>query len=167
LGAPLEGSNLKNKLTRERLLASSILSGVAMLGSLVVAAPAANAAEDKPTEVEAIIITGSRIARQDYVAASPIVTVGAADVQRTGAISVEKLLNQLPQFMPSVSDTSNNPSNNGQANIQLRGLGTVRTLVLVDGHRVTPSNASGVIDVNTIPSALIENIETITGGASW
>ena len=156
--------DLQKNSSRERLLATSFLSGVAVLASA--AAMPAYAADEKPTEVEAIIITGSRIARQDYVAASPIVTVGAADVQRTGAISVEKLLNQLPQFMPSVSDTSNNPSNNGQANIQLRGLGTQRTLVLVDGHRVTPSNASGVIDVNTIPSALIENIETITGAAS-
>ncbi len=156
--------DLQKNSSRERLLATSFLSGVAVLASAV--AMPAYAADEKPTEVEAIIITGSRIVRQDYVAASPIVTVGQADVQRTGAISVEKLLNQLPQFMPSVSDTSNNPSNNGQANIQLRGLGTVRTLVLVDGHRVTPSNPTGVVDVNTIPSALIQNIETITGGAS-
>jgi outer membrane receptor protein involved in Fe transport len=151
-------------MTRERLLASSILGGVAVLAAF--AAPAAAQTKAAETEVESIVVTGSRIARQDYTADSPIVTVGAEQVQKTGAVSVEKLLNQLPQFMPSVTDTSNNPSNNGQANLQLRGLGTVRTLVLMDGHRITPSNASGVIDVNTIPSALIENIETITGGAS-
>jgi len=151
-------------MTRERLLASSILGGAALLAAF--ATPAAAQTKAGETEVESIVVTGSRIARQDYTADSPIVTVGAEQVQKTGALSVEKLLNQLPQFMPSVTDTSNNPSNNGQANLQLRGLGTVRTLVLMDGHRITPSNASGVVDVNTLPTALIENIETITGGAS-
>ncbi|HEV2531118.1 TonB-dependent receptor domain-containing protein [Phenylobacterium sp.] len=151
-------------VTRERLLASSILGGAALLAAI--ATPAAAQTKAATTEVEGIVVTGSRIVRQDYTADSPIVTVGAEALQKTGAVSVEKLLNQLPQFMPSVTDTSNNPSNNGQANIQLRGLGTARTLVLMDGHRITPSNPSGVIDVNTIPIALIENIETITGGAS-
>lgn len=155
---------LKIKSTRERLLASSILGGAALLASASTPAFAQSAAAN--AEVEAIVVTGTRISRQDYVASSPIVTVGQKEVERTGAISVEKLLNQLPQFMPAVTDTSNNPSNNGQANIQLRGLGTVRTLVLVDGRRVTPSNANGTVDVNTIPGALIDSIETITGGAS-
>ena len=150
---------------RERLLASSILVGAA-LAAATTATPAAAQTAGGGAEVEAITVTGSRIVRNDYQADSPLVTVSSEALEKTGSISVEKLLNQLPQFMPSVTDTSNNPSNNGQANLQLRGLGTVRTLVLVDGHRVTPSNASGVIDVNTIPTALIENIETITGGAS-
>lgn len=72
----------------------------------------------------------------------------------------------MPQFVPSVSSTSNNPSNGGQANIDLRGLGTARTMILLDGHRVVPSNANGTVDVNVIPSALIQNIEVISGGAS-
>jgi outer membrane receptor protein involved in Fe transport len=156
--------------TRERLLASSILCGVAMVAALATPAAAQTAkpatAAAATAEVEGIVVTGSRIARQDYTADSPIVTVNSEALQKTGAVTVDKLLNQLPQFMPSVTDTSNNPSNNGQANIQLRGLGTARTLVLLDGHRMTPSNASGVIDVHTIPSALIESVETITGGAS-
>ena len=108
-------------VTRERLLASSILGGAALLAAI--ATPAAAQTKAATTEVEGIVVTGSRIVRQDYTADS-------------------------------------------QANIQLRGLGTARTLVLMDGHRITPSNPSGVIDVNTIPIALIENIETITGGAS-
>lgn len=155
---------MKINMTRERLLASSILGGAAILAAF--ATPAAAQTKAATTEVEGIVVTGSRIARQDYTADSPIVTVGSEALEKTGAVTVDKLLNQLPQFMPSVTDTSNNPSNNGQANIQLRGLGTARTLVLMDGHRLTPSNASGVIDVHTIPTALIENIETITGGAS-
>jgi iron complex outermembrane receptor protein len=156
---------LKFKTTRERLLASSMICGMSFLG--LSAAPASAAPAAAPSgEVSEVVVTGSRIVRQDYVAVSPIVTVGQADVARTGAISVDKLLNQLPQFMPAATDTSNNPSNGGQSNLQLRGLGTARTLVLVDGRRVTPSNASGVIDTNTIPLAMIQSVETITGGAS-
>jgi iron complex outermembrane receptor protein len=154
----------KSLSARGRLLASTVFCSALL--PLAIAAPVHAQTQQDDTAVEEIVVTGSRIARKDYVAASPIVTVGKAELDRTGAVTVEKLLNQLPQFAPGISDSSNNPSNNGQANIQLRGLGNARTLVLVDGHRVTPSNPSGVIDVNTIPVALIENVETITGGAS-
>src|SRR5690606_25826957 len=75
-------------------------------------------------------------------------------------------LNTLPQFVPAITSTSNNPSNSGQANVALRGLDTTRTLVLMDGRRIVPSNATGVVDLNLIPSSIIENVEIITGGAS-
>ncbi|MEP6566430.1 MAG: hypothetical protein ABJB10_14950, partial [Mesorhizobium sp.] len=104
---------MKISNTRERLLASSMICGMAFLGLSAPHAYAAAADAAKGGEVSEIVVTGSRIARQDYVASSPIVTVGQADVARTGAISVDKLLNQLPQFMPAVTDTSNNPSNGG------------------------------------------------------
>ncbi len=76
------------------------------------------------------------------------------------------MLNSLPQLVPSITTTSNNPSNGGQANVDLRGLGTTRTLVLMDGTRLAASNVNGVIDLNTIPSALIDSVEILTGGAS-
>ena len=145
---------------RRRLLASTAIAGLATFGLVDIASAQASAA---PQEV---VVTGSRIARQDYVADSPIVTVSAKALEQSGAVTVEKLLNELPQFVPAATDTSNNPSNGGQANIALRGIGTVRTLVLVDGRRTTPSNATGVVDINTIPAALIDGIEVITGGAS-
>ncbi|MGH1557900.1 TonB-dependent receptor plug domain-containing protein [Caulobacter segnis] len=115
--------------------------------------------------VEEIVVTGSRIVRRDYASNSPIVTVGKDEIEKLGSVTVDTLLNQMPQFVPSVSSTSNNPSNGGQANIDLRGMGTARTMVLLDGHRVVPSNANGTVDINIIPSALIQNIEVITGGA--
>lgn len=153
--------NIQN--TRERLLASTIVGSVAALAMTAVAAPAA--AQDA-TVVEEIVVTGSRIARQDFVSSSPIVTVDAQDFQATGSVTIDSLLNDMPQFVPSINFTSNNPSNGGQANLNLRGLGTNRTLVLVNGRRLVPSNASGVVDVNIIPTALIQNIEVISGGAS-
>ncbi|MEH0199008.1 TonB-dependent receptor [Caulobacter sp. CCNWLY153] len=121
---------------------------------------------DDASAVEEVVVTGSRIARRDYVSNSPIVTMGQEAIEKTGSVTVDTLLNQMPQFVPAVSSTSNNPSNGGQANIDLRGLGTQRTMVLIDGHRVVPSNSDGTVDVNIIPSALIQNIEVISGGAS-
>ena len=152
------------QMTRKRLLATTIIGGLAMASAG--AAVAQTAPESDTTEIEAVVVTGSRIARPDYVSNSPIVSVGQEQLAKTGSVTVDTLLNQMPQFVPGVSGTSNNPSNGGQANVQLRGLGSNRTLVLMDGHRIVPSNSDGTVDVNLIPSAIIQNIEVITGGAS-
>jgi outer membrane receptor protein involved in Fe transport len=117
-------------------------------------------------ELDTVTVTGSRIRRNDYVSDSPVVTVAAQSLSETGSTAMEHLLNTLPQFVPSVTTTSNNPGNGGQANIDLRGLGTNRNLVLLNGRRLPPSNSNGTVDVNIVPSALIENIEVVTGGAS-
>ena len=113
-----------------------------------------------------IVVTGSRIVRQDYEATSPVVTISEDVFRLSGEPQIEKILNELPQLVPSVSTASNNPSNGGQANINLRGLGSSRTLVLIDGTRMQPSNVSGIVDLNTIPAGLIQSVEIMTGGAS-
>jgi iron complex outermembrane recepter protein len=151
---------------RERLLASSILGGAALLAAAVAspaAAQQAKAAAD--TEVEGIVVTGSRIVRQDYVAESPIVTVAQEAIEATGDVTLERLFTQLPQVLVSNGAQVNN-GGNGQVNISLRGIGQTRTLVLVDGKRPQATTSNGTVDLNTIPAALIENIEVITGGAS-
>jgi outer membrane receptor protein involved in Fe transport len=155
---------LTNFSIRQRLLASTIVAGAAAAVTPLAATSAS--AADAPSTVQEVVVTGSRIPRRDYVADSPIVTVAAKALEDTGAPTLETMLNNVPEFVPATTSTSNNPSNGGQANIQLRGLGTTRTLVLVDGRRVTPSNSNGVVDLNTIPTPLIENVEIITGGAS-
>src|SRR4051812_6052522 len=116
-------------------------------------------------EMEVLTVTGSRVKR-DFSSDSPIVSVGSDIMTQTGASSIEQVLNQLPQFVPSITTTSNNPANGGQANIDLRGLGTLRNLVLMDGRRLPPSNSDGTVDVNIVPAALIERVEVATGGAS-
>ena len=116
--------------------------------------------------LEETIVTGSRIARPDFDTASPIVSVTQELFERTGSTTVETALNTLPQFVPAITSTSNNPGNGGQANVQLRGLGTTSTLVLIDGKRLIPANGTGVVDLNIIPGSLIESVEIITGGAS-
>src|SRR5258708_12837256 len=87
-------------------------------------------------------------------------------IERSGAVTVEAALNQLPQFSASATASSNLSSRGGQSNADLRGLGQQRTLVLLDGRRMQPSGADGSVDLNTIPDPLIENVEGITRGAS-
>jgi len=152
-------------IKRERLLATTMIAGFALAG-FAAPAMAQTQTDEQATQVDEIVVTGSRIARQDYRSTSPIVTVTAQDFQATGAVTIDTLINDLPQFTPSISSTSNNPSNGGQANINLRNLGSNRTLVLMNGRRVVPSNSDGSVDVNLIPTALIKNIEVISGGAS-
>lgn len=149
------------------MMAGGCAYGALMLG-------VAHAQEAAPPEeavaVEAVVVTGSRIARQDYVANSPIQTVGAAQIEATGQVTVEKALSQMPQFTGSFGQGNTGSTstglNGGQSYASLRGLGAKRTLILLDGRRLQPSNPDGSVDLNIIPEALIENVEVITGGAS-
>lgn len=116
-----------------------------------------------------IVVTGSRIARRDYVAQSPIVTTSRAAIENTGTPTVDAALLQLPQFQPGSGGFTNQSGGGlgvGQATLNLRGLQPVRTLVLLDGRRLQPGNAQNVIDTNILPSSAIANVEVITGGAS-
>lgn len=158
-------------------------SGGVMLGAALAIAPAhpAAAQEQQPPQpqqqtagqgLEEVVVTGSRIPRQDFTANSPITTVPQATFEETGAIGVETVLNQLPQFVPAVTqftsfDTEQTATNTvGASTISLRGLGPNRNLVLIDGKRAMPVNPTMVVDTNTIPAAAIERVEVISGGAS-
>lgn len=129
---------------------------------------AAQPAASAPTQVTEIVVTGSHISRRDYVSDTPIVTASSALVSPTssGSVTLEGGLNFLPQVAPSAGASASFAGNGGQANIDLRGMGSQRTLVLVDGYRFVPSLANGTVDVNNVPSAFVDNVEVITGGAS-
>jgi iron complex outermembrane recepter protein len=135
------------------------------IGALATAAgyvPVGHAQEQGPEE---IIVTGSRIIRQDYQSASPIVTLSNEDFLQTGTINAEDLINRLPQIAPHFSSGNNNPGT-GQSYLDLRGLGPERTLILINGKRLMPSEEDGKVDINTIPTAMIERVELLSGGAS-
>ncbi|MGD9158937.1 MAG: TonB-dependent receptor [Desulfobacteraceae bacterium] len=124
--------------------------------------------------LEEIVVTGSRIARNNNEALSPIVTIDRDMLDQSATSAIETQLNMLPQFTPTADvpqvagqDIQPNPTNSpGESTIALRGLGANRTLTLINGRRGTPSNAAGVIDINTIPTAAIQYIDSISGGAS-
>lgn len=146
---------------RTALLGSTatVMAGAAMgVGGTAVA-------QGQGEEVETLIVTGSRIARADLTSVSPLSVVGAEEFRLAGAVNVEQLLNTLPQTIPGFDSTSNNPGN-GTAFINLRGLGSNRNLVLVNGRRFVPSSVGETVDLNNIPQALVERVEVVTGGAS-
>lgn len=142
---------------------------LALAGSLALACGVAGAQEladdDTDVEVEEVVVTGTRIARKDFTSPSPITTIDRTELTLAGAANVEDLLNTLPQIVPDFNRTSNNPGN-GSAQINLRGLGPQRNLIMLNGRRFVPTGIGGQVDVNNIPSALIERIEVVTGGAS-
>jgi len=153
-------------MNRNCLIRQAVRYAIAVAASSTALPVFAQEAATPSPEMEEVTVVGTRIIRKDYEATSPVVTVSEDTFKLSGEPQIETVLNTLPQLVPSITTTSNNPSNGGQANVDLRGLGTVRTLVLVDGARVTPSNVSGVVDLNTIPAALIESVEILTGGSS-
>ena len=137
-----------------------------LIGTLLSSALVSTEAFAQSASDDEIVVTGSRIQRtQDFVANSPVATVDEVQFERTGTINTEQLLNVVPQTVPGLTRTSNNPGN-GTASVDLRGLGSNRTLVLVNGRRAQPTGAAGVVDINTIPPSLIESVEVLTGGAS-
>ena len=155
---------------RAVMLCSAVSMSTAFAAAPALAQDQAAGASEK--ESAAIVITGSRIARRDYTATSPIVTVDSQLLDESSAVNIEANLNKLPQFAPALTqfDTQGLQANAnvtiGISTVSLRQLGSNRNLVLVDGRRPTPVNGSGVVDINTIPSAAIERTEIITGGAS-
>ncbi|MGV3456732.1 TonB-dependent receptor domain-containing protein [Sphingomonas sp.] len=144
---------------RRHLLTSTLLIGT------VVATPAFAQTEEAPAEGEAIVITGSRILRPNLEANSPVTTVTGLETTQNADVTLDTFLNTLPQVNPAGTTTSNNPGNGGQSNIDLRGLGANRNLVLVDGRRPMVSASNQTVDLNTIPQGLIERIDVLTGGA--
>jgi outer membrane receptor protein involved in Fe transport len=135
------------------------------LSSLVI--PHAQAAEEE-TELQQIVVTGSRIAQPNLEGISPITTVTAEDFKVEGAARVEDLLNRLPQVFAGQAATLSNAAD-GTATVDLRGLGAQRTLVLINGRRMVlgdPSVDSLAADINSVPSSLIKRVEIMTGGAS-
>jgi iron complex outermembrane recepter protein len=150
---------------------TKVCSGVllALGGALTLgAAPsfAQQAGSAQASQTQSVVVTGSRIARINALSESPIITVGAEQIQSSGVVTVEQFINTLPQVTPGLSSQSNNPSSNGRAFIDLRGLGSGRNLVLINGRRAMGSTGGGTVDVNTIPTSLIDRVEVITGGAA-
>ncbi len=155
---------MKKRIVRESLLASTIIGGAAL--SFMAATPAfAQSANEDVAEVASIVVTGSRIRQPGYEASSPITSMSSESIAMSQPVAVEELVKDLPAAVPAVGSATNNGSGGG-ATINLRGLGTNRTLVLINGRRVVPFNMQGVVDTNTIPLALVERVDTVTGGAS-
>jgi len=144
------------------------LRSALLLGAASAAAIGINAANAQQTggNVETVVVTGSRIPQTGVYAASPVTAVGQQELKFEGTTDVTTLINNLPEaFADQSSQLANGAS--GTANVDLRGLGSKRTLVLVNGTRLMPGDPlDPVADLNDIPAALVDHIEVLTGGAS-
>lgn len=119
----------------------------------------------------AIVVTGSRIASPTLTSPSPLQVLDARDIQDSGQLNIQNVLQENPAVSaaPTYSRTNSNflTSSGGVASLDLRNLGTSRTLVLVNGHRVVAGvPGTNIVDLNTIPTEMVERIEVLTGGAS-
>lgn len=120
----------------------------------------------KAQEVETVVVTGSRIPQVGLYSSSPVTAVNQQEIKYEGTTNVETLLNNLPGVFADFTETASNGAT-GQATVNLRGLGSQRTLVLVDGTRLMPSDPQNpVADLNQVPAALVDHVEVQTGGAS-
>jgi outer membrane receptor protein involved in Fe transport len=118
---------------------------------------------------EDVVVTGSRIARPTLNSPIPVTSIPAADLFRTGAVAVGDVLNDLPSLRSTYSQANSSRfiGTSGLNLLDLRGLGTSRTLVLVNGRRhITASEGEFLVDTNTIPTDLIDRVDVVTGGSS-
>lgn len=144
-----------------------LASAPAVLGFALTALPAyAQDAAGEDEDASTIVVTGSRLASPNLESASPVTVVSAEEIKGTGTTRVEDLVNSLPQvFAGQGSNYANGAS--GAATLDLRGLGSERTLVLVNGRRLGPGDPStSAADINVIPGAMVKRIDVLTGGAS-
>ncbi len=117
-------------------------------------------------KMEAVVITGSKIATLTLDSASPIVITSKVTFEESGNVAVEKTLNNLPQFQPAGTESTGGQGTGARATLNLRGLGDNRNLVLLDGKRLPMASSFGQVDINIIPPSIIDGVEVISGGAS-
>lgn len=159
---------------------SILVSGTALafLSVAIPTAAIAQTAQKTPANVplqsadqSSIIVTGSRVIRDGYKSPTPITVVTRDDIQNTSPTNnLADLVNQIPAFAgstrPSNSRLELSSGIAGVNLLNLRNIGSVRTLVLIDGRRSVGSTVQGLVDVNTIPQLLVDRIDIVTGGAS-
>src|SRR5687768_4878387 len=150
---------------RQALGACTVLAAVSV--------PTLALAQEQPASgsepMAEVAVTASRIERSGFTAPTPTTTLGAEDRELRATVNVAALLNELPSVRPAAASLTS--QNTGIQAINLRGLNgnnnaSTRTLVLVDGRRFVPTTLTGVVDSNVVPSALVERVEVVTGGAS-
>jgi iron complex outermembrane recepter protein len=154
---------------RNTTLRSRLMLGVTFCAAALAAPAFAQTQPGQGEDAETIIITGSRIARPDIEASTPVTVLSSEALAVTGQQNVSDILSKLPSVGVGIGRTNTNfaTSGNGVAAVNLRNLGESRTLVLVNGRRfVAGLGGSSAVDLNNIPTDFIDNVQVLTGGAS-
>lgn len=151
------------------LLASSAVAMILAAGSAS-AQEAPSAENASATSLSEIVVTGTRIRSTGFTAPTPTQVLGQADLERAAQPNIFTAITQLPSLQGSSGATtgtfSTSSGQQGLSSFSLRGLGTIRTLTLLDGQRVVPANVTGVPDISLFPQLLVERVDVVTGGAS-
>jgi iron complex outermembrane receptor protein len=158
-------------MTKSRTLSAHLLCSIAGLATVFAsqATYAQEAAPEAKEEESAIIVTGSRIARPELESAAPVTTLTSDILTESGNTAAGDVIQYIPALFSSTNSdlSATRGTLLGGTQLDLRGLGSVRTLVLVNGRRhVAGSSGTAVVDVDTIPTVLIDRVDVLTGGAS-
>jgi iron complex outermembrane recepter protein len=152
------------RLTNNELLKAvrlALYAGTTAVVGLSSAAVFAQDADTSSERLDTIVVTGSNIRRVDIETSNPVITIDRAQIQKAGKLTVGDLVQELPSIAGSATNPQvNNGGGTGASTVSLRGLGSGRTLILIDGQRIINN------DINSIPSNVVERIEILLDGAS-
>ena len=158
-----QGDIAMNRYQASRgFLRSAILAGT--ISALCMPAFAQDTDEDEET-LEEIITTGTRIRNENVIAASPVTSIGIAEIEAKQTPNIERIFRDLPMTIPGDGENVNNGSA-GQASLDLRGLGPERSLLMIDGKRLAPYDINGIVTTDVIPINMLQRVDVVTGGAS-
>lgn len=133
-------------------------------------APAAAAPAAEASDATTIVVTGTRIISNGFQAPTPTQVLSSADLEKSAEPNIFTAITELPSLQGSTGTTTGTGSTSsglqGLSSFSLRGLGTIRTLTLLDGQRVVGANVTGVPDISQFPQLLIQRVDVVTGGAS-
>ncbi len=165
--------SLKTILLRSTMLVGAVALAAPALAQVTPGTPAAgNATPGSPAEAapnpegeREITVTGSLIRNPNLVRATPVIVTTSEEIELRQSNVAEDVLREIPGVLPSIGSAVNN-GNGGQSFVDLRGIGSQRNLVLLDGNRIVPGDVNGRVDLNNIPLALVDRVESLTGAAS-
>jgi len=159
----IKSNTLRDAINIALCVGASTMMGMGTAFAQDATPPAPAATDAKAKNLDTITVIGSRVRRVETETASPVVVVDRAAIERSGKMTIGEIVNELPNISGApVTAAVNNGGGTGAATAELRGLSSVRTLVLIDGHRPGPSP----VDLNSIPLELVERIEVLTEGSS-
>ncbi|MDA0978336.1 MAG: TonB-dependent receptor plug domain-containing protein [Proteobacteria bacterium] len=138
----------------------------AVSGSLLLGAAVSLPVYAEDAAIEEVVVTGSRIKRSDADSISPISVLTEDDLLASGNLTLENFIQDMPAVNGGDYGAGVNNGNPGVASVSLRGLGPNRTLVLVNGKRFASQSVNGYVDLNMIPTSIVDRVEVLRDGAS-
>lgn len=165
-----KGTDLVKTNAKKSLLSSgTYLQTLAVAGTAVALLSSTNAfaqdaADDEEADDQTIVVTGTLIRNPNLEQANPVNATTADTIELKNSNTAEEVLREVPGIVPNIGSAVNN-GNGGSSYVDLRGLGSNRNIVLLDGNRITPADLQGRVDLNNIPLALISRVDALTGAA--